>query len=73
MEADRYDVTKAIVLSGWALTLLACLAIVAVTAYSLIVYRTVDETLKGFATLCLGFLFGSIPTMVKDFMKVSGQ
>jgi hypothetical protein len=69
METDRYDVAKIVILSGWALTLLTCFAIVGVAAYSLIVYRTIDEALKGFATLCLGFLFGSIPTMVKDFLK----
>lgn len=67
MENDRYDVAKAIILSGWALTLLTCFAVIGVAVYCLIVNRTIDDTLKGFATLCMGFLFGNIPTLVKDF------
>lgn len=67
MESDRYDVAKTIILSGWALTLLTCFAIIGVAVFSLIVKGTIDDALKGYATLCMGFLFGNIPTLVKDF------
>jgi len=68
MENDRYEVVKIVVLSGWALTLLTCFVVLLAAVYSL-AHGTIDVTLKEFAILCFGFLFGNIPVLVKEFIK----
>ncbi len=69
MEDDLYNIAKIVVLSGWALTLLVCFIVLLAAIYSLAKHGTIDITLKEFAILCFGFLFGNIPVLVKEFMK----
>jgi hypothetical protein len=69
MENERFDIAKVVVLSGWSLTLLACLTVIGAAVYSLAVHRSIDPALEKWATLCFGFLFGSISALVKDFIS----
>lgn len=64
---DRYNIAKIIVLSGWALTLMVCFVIIIGAVYQTLT-GTLDDALKGWAQLSLGFLFGSFVALVKDFM-----
>jgi hypothetical protein len=69
MENERFDIAKTVILSGWSLLLLACLVVIAAATWQLCAHQAIDDTLKGFATLCFGFLFGSFPALVKDFIN----
>jgi hypothetical protein len=65
----RFDVAKIVVLSGWSLTILACLVVIMGAVYA--AFQTADPLapLKEWASMCLGFLLGAFVTLVKDFIR----
>ncbi len=67
--AERSDIAKIVVLSGWSLTIAACLFIIGAAVY-LAIARGDAGPLKEWAGLCLGFLLGNFVTLVKDYIKV---
>lgn len=60
---------KAIVLSGWVLSLVVILSILVTTMYFLISGQAVPDILREWAGICLGFLFGTFMGMVKDYIE----
>lgn len=69
-EAERTDMARVVLLSGWALTLLACVSIIGAAVYTAIV--THDMTpIREWAGTCLGFLLGNVFASVKDFIKAT--
>jgi hypothetical protein len=68
---ERFDIAKVIVLSGWSLTILACIAIIGSATYLVVIKGSVDGPLKEWASTCLGFLFATFVSMVKDFIKIN--
>ena len=67
---ERFDIAKIVVLSGWSLTIVTCLAIIGSATYLLVSKVSIDGPLKEWASTCLGFLFGTFVSLVKDFIKV---
>jgi hypothetical protein len=67
---ERFDIAEVVVLSGWSLTLLVCISIIGSAVYLAVVKGSIDGPLKEWASTCLGFLFASFISMVKDFIKV---
>lgn len=67
-DKERFDIAKVVILSGWSLMLLSCLIVIAAAVYQLHQGHGIDDALKGWATLCFGFLFGSCSGLVKDFI-----
>jgi hypothetical protein len=67
----RFDIAKIVVLSGWALTIMVCIAIIGSSTYLLMTKGVLDGALKEWASTCLGFLFGAFVSLVKDFIKVN--
>jgi hypothetical protein len=65
-EDERFDLARIVVLSGWILTLLVCAGIILAT----LLQENPQGPLKEMAATCLGFLFGSFATIVKDFIKM---
>lgn len=61
--------THVVVLSGWSLLLLACLGILGTVVALVLLGRPVDPLVGDMAKLALGFLFGSLPGMVKDLLR----
>jgi hypothetical protein len=66
---ERFDIATVVVLSGWSLTLLACILIIIAATYSVAIHQSIDGPLKEWASTCLGFLFGVCVSMVKDFIS----
>ena len=66
---SRFDVAKIVVLSGWSLTILACLVVIMGAVYA--AFQTTDPLtpLKEWAAMCLGFLLGAFVSLVKDFIR----
>jgi hypothetical protein len=65
------DVAKFVVISGWVGMLLACFGILFAVAYTAVTYpdTPISKELLGLAGTAFGFLFGNLPTMVKDLIK----
>jgi hypothetical protein len=66
---ERFDIAKLVVLSGWSLTVLACLLIIAASTYMTISAKSIEGPLKEWGGTCLGFLFGSFMSLLKDFLN----
>ncbi|ARQ95365.1 hypothetical protein [Bradyrhizobium phage BDU-MI-1] len=66
---DRFDTAQIVVLSGWSLTILACLCIIGAATYCSLVGKPLDGPLKEWASMCLGFLFATFVPLVKDFIS----
>jgi hypothetical protein len=64
-EDDKFDIARIVILSGWILTIVACAAVI-ITA---LLQEAPTSPIKDWAATCLGFLFGSFASMVKDFIK----
>jgi hypothetical protein len=60
-----------IVLSGWSLTILVCISIIGSATFLVVIKGAVDGPLKEWASTCLGFLFATFVSMVKDFIKIN--
>ncbi len=58
-----------VVVSGWVLLLLTCFGVTLTVVYLSVQGMKVDPILKELAGPAFGFLFGSIPPMVKDLLK----
>ena len=58
-----------VVLSGWSLTLLVCIAVIGAAIYMSLTKGSIDAPVKDWASTCLGFLFGAFVGLVKDFIK----
>ena len=50
---------------------LACIAIIGSATYLVVIKGSVDGPLKEWASTCLGFLFATFVSMVKDFIKIN--
>lgn len=59
---------KTLILSGWVLLLMMTVSLFAANIYAFVIDRESEVLALGFST-ALGFIFGSFPTMVRDFMK----
>jgi hypothetical protein len=70
-ENERFDIAKVVVLSGWSLVLLVCIAIIGSATYLVAKNGSVDGPLKEWASTCLGFLFATFVSFVKDFIKIN--
>jgi hypothetical protein len=68
--SERFDIAKVIVLSGWSLTILVCIAVIGTATYLVATKSALDGPLKEWASTCLGFLFATFVSLVKDFIKV---
>jgi hypothetical protein len=67
--AERFDTAKVVALSGWALTLFVCVVLIGAAAWRLAAGMPLDDTLKQWAGMALGFLFGNgVLGLVKDFV-----
>lgn len=69
--SERFDIAKIVVLSGWSLTILVCIIVIATATWCVVQRQTIDTPLKEWASMCLGFLFGAFVSLVKDFIKPS--
>lgn len=67
-DQTRFDIAKLVVLSGWSLLLLSCVSVIGAAIVHTMTGIGIDPTLKDWATLCFGFLFGACAGMVKDFI-----
>lgn len=66
----RADIAKIVVLSGWALTILVCVGVIGTATNAFLTNPRADiGPLKEWAGMCLGFLFGSFVSLVKDYIK----
>jgi hypothetical protein len=68
---ERFDIAKVVVLSGWSLSLLVSISIIGSATYLVVSKGSVDGPLKEWASTCLGFLFATFVSMVKDFIKIN--
>lgn len=66
---ERFDVTKVVILSGWSLALLTCVAVIAAAVYLILIGKPVDGPLKDWSMMCLAFLFTNFLPVVKDFIS----
>jgi formate/nitrite transporter FocA (FNT family) len=57
-----------IVLSGWLLSILACVIVLIAALYALIVHGTVPDQLFGWANLVLGFLLSKVFDMANNYV-----
>jgi ABC-type uncharacterized transport system permease subunit len=57
-----------IILSGWALLMLVCIVVIGAAVTLWILGKTADESLVKMALMAMSFLFGSLPSMVKDLL-----
>jgi xanthine/uracil permease len=55
-------------MSGWVLLLVVCFGLIAAVAYQALTHQPVDDTLGKLAGVAAGFLFGTIPTFLKDLL-----
>lgn len=64
-------IAKAIVLSGWVVCLLAAVLIVVSSLYMMVFHPEIPQppTLREWSSIVLGFLFGNMMTMIKDFVE----
>lgn len=67
--SERFDVTKTVILSGWSLALLTCVAVIAAAVYLVLTGKPVEGPLKDWAMMCLAFLFTNFLPVVKDFIS----
>ena len=58
-----------VVVSGWVLLLLTCFGITLTVGYLAVKGIPIEPVIKELAGPAIGFLFGSIPPMVKDLLK----
>ena len=59
---------KFVILSGWILSLLATLGILLVALYLMVTGLPLPSPLTEWASTAIGFIFGSIVTIAKDFV-----
>lgn len=57
-----------IIVSGWVLLLVVCFALIAVVGYLALAGHPIDPELSKLTGPALGFLFGSIPPLIKDLL-----
>jgi hypothetical protein len=57
-----------IILSGWSLLIAVCLIVVCVPIAMWALGQPVHDELAKMALMAMSFLFGSLPTMVKDLI-----
>jgi hypothetical protein len=57
-----------VIVSGWVLLLVACFGLISAVAYLALTKQPIDPALKDLAGPAFGFVFGSIPPLVKDLL-----
>lgn len=65
--ADRYDVSKIIVISGWAITLAVVVITIMASLYLMFMGHEVPSPLKEWGGMAYGFLFGNLATLIMNF------
>lgn len=65
------QVAKGIVLSGWVICMVASIIIVLSAVYLMVMHPEVKmpDTLREWASVVIGFMFGNMMTMIKDFVE----
>lgn len=61
---------KTLILSGWVLLLAMAVGLVGANVYAFAIGRESD-VLSAWGSAAIGFIFGSFPTMVRDFIKAN--
>lgn len=59
-----------IIVSGWVLLLFVCFALIGAVAYIAILGHPLDDGLGKLAAGAFGFLFGTVPTFLKDLITI---
>ncbi len=67
------DISKAVIVTGWLLAMGTIFALIGSSAYLMVKYpgNQLPSPLDQWTGTALGFVFGSIAGMVRDFIKVS--
>ena len=64
----RARVVRAIIISGWFMSLLVMMAVVGSALYMVLTRGEAPEQLSQWAGVALGFLFGTFTAIVKDYV-----
>lgn len=67
-EKQRFDVSKAVIIVGWSFMMIIGILILAANIYMMINGIPTNETLINWGGIVLGFLFGSFPSLLKEFI-----
>jgi len=65
----KSGVVRAIILSGWIMTLATMMAIVGASLWLTLTGKIVPETLGNWTGVALGFLFGNFSSIVANYIK----
>lgn len=63
------NLVKFVILSGWVLSLVATLSILFLALYLMMYNLPLPEPLTQWASVAIGFVFGSIVNIAKDFVN----
>lgn len=64
----RGMVVRAVIISGWVLTLVTMVALMGSAMWLLLEGRPVPEELRQWSGIALGFLFGTFTSIVRDYI-----
>jgi hypothetical protein len=65
----RFITSRGIVVTGWLLVLLLCMAIIGSTIFMMVSGLKVPEHMINWTSTVIGFFFGTFATLVKEFMS----
>lgn len=68
MEKDRWDVTKGIILTAFSMMMVLTVGLTATACWMMLRQVPIPELLGTLTTSAISFMFGSLASMVKDFV-----
>lgn len=68
LDKRKNEIVRAIIMSGWVLTLLLMVGIVGAALWLMLTGHEVPKTLEQWGSVALGFLFGSFSKMISDYI-----
>lgn len=71
VDRKKGELVRIIIATGWGLSLLTMVGIIFISLYLIGFkdYTDLPDVLKQWGSLALGFLFGSFPSIVKEYMN----
>lgn len=69
------NIVTGIILSGWVVSVLLIMSIVASSVYLQVVYPTapLPDTLREWSGIAMGFLFGNFFSLVKEYLTANKE
>ena len=70
---QRFSIAKIVITTGWILTLVTAVVILLSAVFMVVTNQPVPEVIQNWGGMILGFLFGNLFGLIKDFSEVKNN